>query len=71
MFLNSNRLERGWKVLEWETLHFCSSHLRGKDKMCKFSLCRETKILIMLNIINSEDFQVSLLLEDFLEDLVF
>ena len=63
----SKRLERGWRVLEWETLYFCCSHLRGKKRMCKFSLNMETKIPIKLNIFDIEDF---LGIEDFLESLL-
>ena len=48
MFLSSKKLERGWIVLEWETLHFYCSHLRGRERMCKFSLYGETKLPIKL-----------------------
>lgn len=36
VFSSSKILERGWRVLEWETLHYCYSHLRGTKIMCKF-----------------------------------
>ena len=38
--------------------------------MCNFSLYMETKIPIRLNIFDSENFQVSLLIKEFLEDLL-
>ena len=74
VFWYSKRLERGLRVLEWETLHFCCSHLRGRKRMCKFSLYMETKILIRLNIFDTEDlredFMESLLREDFPRSLL-
>ena len=64
MFWCSKRLERGCRVLEWETLHFCCRHLRGKKRMCKFSLYMEIKTSIMLKNFDTkeeEDFLWSLL----------
>lgn len=37
---------------------------------CVIFLYREKKILIRLNIFDSKDFQISLLIQDFLEDLL-
>ena len=68
MFWCSKRLERVWRVLEWEKLHFCCSHLRGRNKMCKFSLYIKTKLPIRLNIFDTEDFLGSLLREEGLLD---
>ena len=41
-----------------------------KRECVNFSLYRKTKKSIRLNIFDSEDFQVSLLIEDFLDDLL-
>ena len=74
VFWCSKRLERGLRVLEWETLHFFCRHLRGRKRMCKFSLYMKTKILIRLNIFDTEDlredFMESLLREDFPRSLL-
>ena len=43
-------IREGWRFLEWETLHFCCNQLRGRKRICKFSLYMETKIPVRLNI---------------------
>ena len=53
--------ERFESFIEWQTLHFCYRHLRGREKICNFSLYKETKNLIKLNIFSSKDFLGSLL----------
>ena len=47
--------------IEWETLHFCGSHLRGREKICIFSWYKETKNPFKLNIFGTKDFLGSLL----------
>ena len=48
------RLERGFRVLEWETLHFCCSHLN--ENKCVNFLYIKRKKLIKLIFFVSEDF---------------
>ena len=58
---SSNRLERGWRVLEWETFPFSLQPFEKKKKKCVNKLYNETKFSLRLNIFGLEN-----LLESFL-----
>ena len=60
MFKKIREMLESFKV---RNITFCCSHLRVRKIMCKFSLYIETKISIMLNIFDIEDFLGSLLVD--------
>ena len=62
MFLSSERLERGWKVL-MRIITFLLEPFERKKKMCTFFIYGN-KIFCLIKYFDLEDFDESLLLEE-------